>query len=112
MTFNRNYIDELIRIPSTVISTESISVELIASLIKSQIPQKNDMKFPSDQTLFLKKVILTRELLLPQETNTEPLLTMGLSVRLTSDLGENAVLQHLLSIKLPLEEKTAFFKIF
>lgn len=54
------------RIPSTVILTESISVELIASLIKSQIPQKNDMKFPSDQTLFLKKVILTRELLLPQ----------------------------------------------
>ena len=38
---------------------------------------------------------------------------MGLYVRLTSDLGENAVLQHLLnSIKLPLEEKTAFFKIF
>lgn len=54
------------RIPSTVISTESVSEELIASLIKSQISQKNDMTSPRDQTLFLKKVILTRELLLQQ----------------------------------------------
>ena len=62
-TFNKS---SHYRIPSTTISTESLSIELIASLLKSVIPQKNDMKFETDQTLFLKKVILTRELLLEQ----------------------------------------------
>ena len=54
------------RIPSTTISTETLSIELIASLLIRLIPQKNDMKLETDQTLFLKKVILTRELLLQQ----------------------------------------------
>ena len=50
--------------------------------------------------------------LLYKETNAEAL-TLGSPVKLTSDLRENAVLNYLLnSLKLTLEDKTAFLKLF
>ena len=47
---------------------ESLSIELITSLIKSPILHKNDIKFQNDQTFFMKNVLLTRELL-PQKVH-------------------------------------------
>ena len=47
---------------------ESLSIELIASLIRSPISYKNDIELKNDQTLFLKNVLLTRELL-PQQVH-------------------------------------------
>ena len=47
-----------------------------------------------------------------KETNAEAL-TLGSPVKLASDLGENAVLNHLLnSLKLNSEDKSAFIKLF